>query len=124
MAIATCDICKMDRIQTPTEQPEQVFIIINSFGAAIHLLDRCMMDHASVVEVVTDIIARAAEQNVKILEPTFALSEFKLQETRTGDYRPFTEEIIEVDAPGQASPNLKRFTWTRIPRPMFPIDDL
>lgn len=34
----------------------------------------------------------------------------------------FVKEIIEVDAPGQASPNLKRFTWTRIPRPMFPID--
>lgn len=40
------------------------------------------------------------------------------------NYRPFTEEIIEVDAPGQASPNMKRFNWTRIPRPMFPIDDV
>jgi microcystin degradation protein MlrC len=40
------------------------------------------------------------------------------------NYRPFTKEIIEVDAPGQASPNLKRFNWTRIPRPMFPIDDV
>ncbi len=35
---------------------------------------------------------------------------------------PFAKEIIEVDAPGQASPNMKRFTWTNIERPMFPID--
>ncbi len=40
------------------------------------------------------------------------------------NYRSFAKEIIEVDAPGQASPNLKRFTWTQIPRPMFPIDDI
>ena len=40
------------------------------------------------------------------------------------NYRPFAKEIIEVDAPGQASPNMKRFNWTRIPRPMFPIDDV
>jgi microcystin degradation protein MlrC len=40
------------------------------------------------------------------------------------NYRPFAKEIIEVDAPGQASPNMKRFEWTRIPKPMFPIDDV
>lgn len=40
------------------------------------------------------------------------------------NYRSFAKEIIEVDAPGQASPDMKRFTWTRIPRPMFPIDDV
>ncbi len=40
------------------------------------------------------------------------------------NYRPFAKEIIEVDAPGQASVDMKNFEWTRIPRPMFPIDDL
>ena len=40
------------------------------------------------------------------------------------NYRPFAKEIIEVDAPGQASVNMKTFEWTRIPRPMFPIDDV
>jgi microcystin degradation protein MlrC len=35
----------------------------------------------------------------------------------------FAKKIIEVDAPGQASPNLKRYEWTRIPRPLFPVDD-
>jgi adenosine deaminase len=65
----------------------------NGFGAAVHLLDRCMMDRASVVEVVADIVARAAGQNVKILEPTFSPTEFK-EQPRTGDYRPFTEAVI------------------------------
>jgi len=38
-------------------------------------------------------------------------------------YRSFAKEIIEVDAPGQASVNMRSFEWTRIPRPMFPIDE-
>ena len=66
----------------------------DGFGAAIHLLDRCMMDRATVIEVVSDIVARAAEQNVKILEPTFAPTEFKLREIDSGDLRPFTEAVI------------------------------
>jgi hypothetical protein len=41
------------------------------FKAAIHLLDRCMMDRATVIEGVSDVVARAAEQNIVILEPTF-----------------------------------------------------
>jgi adenosine deaminase len=53
-----------------------------------------MMDRATVIEVVTDLVARAAEQNVKILEPTFSPSEFKLRETDSGDLRPFTEAVI------------------------------
>jgi adenosine deaminase len=64
------------------------------FGAAIHLLDRCLMDRATVIEAVSDIVARAAEQNVKILEPTFAPTEFKGRETPSGDLRPFTEAVI------------------------------
>jgi len=65
------------------------------FFGAISLLDRCMLDRATVIEVVSDIVTRAAEQNVKILEPTFAPSEFKLRETDSGDLRPFTEAVIE-----------------------------
>ena len=41
-----------------------------NFLSAISLLDRCMMDRATVIEVVSDIVARAAAQNVVILEPT------------------------------------------------------
>jgi microcystin degradation protein MlrC len=37
-------------------------------------------------------------------------------------YGLFAKKIIEVDAPGQASVDMKSFKWTRIPRPMFPID--
>lgn len=66
----------------------------DGFGAAIHLLDRCLMDRAAVIEVVSDIVARAAEQNVQILEPTFAPTEFKGREPPSGDLRPFTEAVI------------------------------
>jgi microcystin degradation protein MlrC len=33
------------------------------------------------------------------------------------------DQIIEVDLPGLTSPILNRFTWTRLPRPVIPLDD-
>jgi microcystin degradation protein MlrC len=33
------------------------------------------------------------------------------------------ERILEVDGPGLTTPNLKTLPWTRMPRPVFPIDD-
>src|SRR5438067_13209664 len=32
-------------------------------------------------------------------------------------------QIIEVDLPGLTSPILKNFAWTRLPRPVIPLDD-
>jgi microcystin degradation protein MlrC len=37
-------------------------------------------------------------------------------------YEPFAKEIVEVDCPGAASPNLSWFEYRHIPRPMFPLD--
>jgi microcystin degradation protein MlrC len=34
------------------------------------------------------------------------------------------EQIVEVDLPGLTSPMLNRFTWTRLPRPVIPLDDV
>lgn len=64
------------------------------FFSAVSLLDMCLIDRIAVIEVVSDIVTRAAEQNVKILEPTFALREFKLQKTKSGNLRPFTEAVL------------------------------
>jgi microcystin degradation protein MlrC len=33
------------------------------------------------------------------------------------------EQIVEVDLPGLTSPMLARFAWTRLPRPVVPLDD-
>jgi len=33
------------------------------------------------------------------------------------------EQIVEVHLPGLTSPMLSRFTWTRLPRPVIPLDD-
>jgi microcystin degradation protein MlrC len=33
------------------------------------------------------------------------------------------ERIVEVDLPGLTSPMLARFEWTRLPRPVIPLDD-
>jgi len=32
-------------------------------------------------------------------------------------------QIVEVDLPGLTSPMLNRFEWTRLPRPVIPLDD-
>jgi len=39
-------------------------------------------------------------------------------------YEPFAKEIIEVDAPGVASPNLKQFPYKHLRRPIFPLDEI
>ena len=39
-------------------------------------------------------------------------------------YGPFAAEIVNLDVPGVCTPNLKRFPWQRVPRPIFPLDDL
>ena len=39
-------------------------------------------------------------------------------------YEPFSKEVIEVDGPGLTSPNLKRFTYSNIPRPIWPFDKM
>jgi microcystin degradation protein MlrC len=32
------------------------------------------------------------------------------------------EQVLEVDTPGITSPNLSQFTWTKLPRPSYPLD--
>ena len=39
-------------------------------------------------------------------------------------FEPIAHTIIEVDAPGLSSSNLDRFRYTRVRRPIFPLDPL
>ena len=38
-------------------------------------------------------------------------------------YGTIAEEIILLDTPGVSSPNLHSFSWQRIGRPIYPLDD-
>ena len=38
------------------------------------------------------------------------------------DFEPIARTIIEVDAPGAANPNLERFTFSHVRRPIWPLD--
>ncbi len=38
-------------------------------------------------------------------------------------YEPFAAEVIEVDCPGFASPNLDHFVYRKLRRPIFPLDE-
>src|SRR5205814_10289530 len=37
-------------------------------------------------------------------------------------FEPIARAILEVDAPGLSSSNLERFAFTRVRRPIFPLD--
>ncbi|MFW5896925.1 MAG: M81 family metallopeptidase [Bacillota bacterium] len=39
-------------------------------------------------------------------------------------YEPLAAEIIEVDGPGLSSPNLERFRFRNLRRPVFPLDEM
>lgn len=39
-------------------------------------------------------------------------------------FTPWRKQLIRVDAPGMTQSNLKAFDWKRVPRPMYPLDDL
>ncbi len=39
-------------------------------------------------------------------------------------YTPIAAQIIEVDAPGLVCPDLKRFDYRKVRRPIFPLDPM
>ena len=39
-------------------------------------------------------------------------------------YEPFSKEVIEVDAPGLTTPDLRWFKYSNIPRPIWPFDPM
>ncbi|QLG61055.1 M81 family metallopeptidase [Halorarum salinum] len=41
-----------------------------------------------------------------------------------GDYEPMSSEVILIDTPGTSAVNPARFEYSKIPRPIFPLDDL
>jgi adenosine deaminase len=64
-----------------------------AFKQAMHLLESCMTDREAVIEAVADVVVRAANQGVRIFEPSFAPSEFK-NTAPCGSLEPFTEAVI------------------------------
>lgn len=41
-----------------------------------------------------------------------------------GDYEPMSSDVILIDTPGTSAVNPARFDYTKIPRPIFPLDDI
>ncbi|WP_313693468.1 M81 family metallopeptidase [Halorarum halobium] len=41
-----------------------------------------------------------------------------------GDYGPMSSEVILIDTPGTSAVNPARFDYSRIPRPLFPLDEM
>jgi microcystin degradation protein MlrC len=41
-----------------------------------------------------------------------------------GAYEPIAAAILEVDTPGLCAPDLRRFQYHKVPRPMYPVDEI
>ena len=39
-------------------------------------------------------------------------------------YKEMTSEVLRVDSPGSTSSHLERFPWQKLPRPIYPLDEL
>jgi microcystin degradation protein MlrC len=39
-------------------------------------------------------------------------------------FAPITSRVVRVDTPGPGQSDIARLPWSRIPRPMYPLDDL
>jgi adenosine deaminase len=67
-----------------------------AFFDAISLLDLCMLDRPSVQAITADFIRRAHEQNVKILEVSFAPRSFKLQKPQKAFLHAFMDAFLST----------------------------
>jgi microcystin degradation protein MlrC len=38
-------------------------------------------------------------------------------------FKPWRQELIRVDSAGMTQSNLRDFKWSRVPRPIYPLDD-
>ena len=39
-------------------------------------------------------------------------------------FAPWRKQLIRVDSPGMTQSNLHAFEWKKIPRPIYPLDNL
>lgn len=73
-----------------------------AFFNAVSLLDKCLINRSSVIKVTSDIIKRAADQNVKILELSLAPRGFQLRREKKGNLDLFFEAVLEGVRKGTA----------------------
>jgi microcystin degradation protein MlrC len=56
------------------------------------------------------------------------IAEAKMVDLKTATYfkyyEPYVAEVIRVDTLGLSTSHLEKLSWTRIPRPMYPFDDM
>ena len=95
---------------------------------------RASMGRAAVVRVGhTDIIINAhrfqpvdpaAPRSVGVTPEDRRIVVLKSAVHYRASYEPIAREIVEVDGPGLSSPNLDRFEFKNLRRPVFPLDEM
>lgn len=86
------------------------------------------------LEVGTITIVMSERRVIAPLDPTvhrhlgLELEEAKMVVLETGSnfqhFEPWRKSLIRVGSPGMTQSNLHAFNWTRVSRPMYPLDDL
>ena len=90
---------------------------------------RCRGRHGNAVDVIV------CERRVQPLDRAIFRSQGIVPEERgilvvkswvhfRGAFGPIASRIVEVDTPGLTSGELSRFAYTRVPRPLWPLDDV
>ena len=107
-----------------------------SNGVTVNLRDRgvCDMRRTALLEVgnirITLLDHRSFAINHPVLYTHLGLdiADAKMVIVKTASnfqfFSPWRQELIRVDSPGMTQSNLKEFNWKRIPRPIYPLDEL
>jgi microcystin degradation protein MlrC len=99
-------------------------------GSEITLGPSCALDLGGIIVVVISIRTQCADP---VFFEMFGLDIAKARSVIVksrghfrGGFDEFFghEQIVEVDLPGLTSPILSRFAWTRLPRPVIPLDEV
>jgi microcystin degradation protein MlrC len=97
-------------------------------GADIRLGKSCALDLGGIVVVVISLRTQCADPVFfEMFGLDIAKAHVVIVKSRghfRGGFDEFFrhEQIIEIDLPGLTSPMLQRFDWTRLPRPVVPLD--
>lgn len=119
-------------------QPVRVTATVSAISQGLHVRlsdrDYCDMGQTALLEVGAIKIVLAKDRIQAINYPIMYthlgldINDAKMVVLKTASnfqyFTPWRKHLIRVDAPGMTQSNLKAFDWKRVPRPMYPLDDM
>ncbi|MFT5365942.1 MAG: microcystin degradation protein MlrC [Candidatus Latescibacterota bacterium] len=119
-------------------QPVRITATVSAISTGLHVKlgdrDYCDMGQTALLEAGPIKIVLAKDRIQAINYPIMYthlgldINDAKMIVLKTASnfqyFAPWRKHMIRVDAPGMTQSNLKAFNWQRIPRPIYPLDNL